>query len=108
MCTAPFIADKDILEFFQSSEHIIDADSDDENEMNFKISSFHVIRNEEHYKNCRATSHLDWLLEGKERWESFDRPQGIRPQNWSGTKQNRTATCMDLKAKANDSRTTST
>uniref|UniRef100_A0A8C4RRF5 Tigger transposable element-derived protein 4 n=1 Tax=Erpetoichthys calabaricus TaxID=27687 RepID=A0A8C4RRF5_ERPCA len=34
VCTAPIMADKDILEFVQSSKNIIDADSDDENEMN--------------------------------------------------------------------------
>ncbi|GFX67498.1 hypothetical protein TNCV_3463871 [Trichonephila clavipes] len=32
--TAPMMADKDILEFVQSSKNIIDANSDDENEMN--------------------------------------------------------------------------
>ncbi|GFX19417.1 hypothetical protein TNCV_472691 [Trichonephila clavipes] len=42
------------------------------------------------------------LVEGEERWEAFDQPQGILPQNWGGTEQNRTVTCMMLKAKAND------
>ncbi|GFV58746.1 hypothetical protein TNCV_3730841 [Trichonephila clavipes] len=32
--TAPIITDKDILEFVQSSKNIIDANSDEENEMN--------------------------------------------------------------------------
>ncbi|GFW90381.1 hypothetical protein TNCV_3509291 [Trichonephila clavipes] len=32
--TAPMMADKDICEFVQSSKNIIDADSDDENEIN--------------------------------------------------------------------------
>ncbi|GFX15206.1 hypothetical protein TNCV_2709111 [Trichonephila clavipes] len=32
--TFPIMTDKDILEFVQSSKNIIDADSDDENEMN--------------------------------------------------------------------------
>ncbi|GFT72928.1 hypothetical protein TNCV_1976491 [Trichonephila clavipes] len=34
MCTAPIMADQDILEFVQSSKNIIDADSGDQNEMN--------------------------------------------------------------------------
>ncbi|GFW92942.1 SCAN domain-containing protein 3 [Trichonephila clavipes] len=34
VCTAPIMADKDILEFVQSSKSIIDTDSDDENEIN--------------------------------------------------------------------------
>ncbi|GFT59067.1 hypothetical protein TNCV_186471 [Trichonephila clavipes] len=34
VCTAVIMADKDSLEFVQSSENIIDADFDDENEMN--------------------------------------------------------------------------
>ncbi|GFV57645.1 hypothetical protein TNCV_3132331 [Trichonephila clavipes] len=29
-------------------------------------------------------------------------PQGVLPQNWGGTEQNRTVTCMVLKATAND------
>ncbi|GFU57713.1 hypothetical protein TNCV_3638651 [Trichonephila clavipes] len=34
VCTALNMTDKDILEFVQSSKNIIDADPDDENEMN--------------------------------------------------------------------------
>ncbi|GFV48941.1 hypothetical protein TNCV_1093411 [Trichonephila clavipes] len=34
VCTAPIMADKEILEFVQSSKNIINADFDDENEMN--------------------------------------------------------------------------
>ncbi|GFS80941.1 hypothetical protein TNCV_126711 [Trichonephila clavipes] len=34
VCAVPIMADKDILEFFQSSKNIIDADSKDGNEMN--------------------------------------------------------------------------
>ncbi|GFT93388.1 hypothetical protein TNCV_337531 [Trichonephila clavipes] len=33
-CRAPIMADKDISESVQNSKNIIDADSDDENEMN--------------------------------------------------------------------------
>ncbi|GFW17240.1 hypothetical protein TNCV_1957111 [Trichonephila clavipes] len=35
-------------------------------------------------------------------WEAFDHPQGILPQNWSGTDPNRAVTCMVLKAADND------
>ncbi|GFU44592.1 hypothetical protein TNCV_1506961 [Trichonephila clavipes] len=43
--------DKDILEFVQSSKRIIDADSDDENEMNnAEPLCFHIIRNEERHE----------------------------------------------------------
>ncbi|GFT13638.1 hypothetical protein TNCV_3831091 [Trichonephila clavipes] len=34
VCTAPIMADKDILEFVQNSKNIVDADSKDEHEMN--------------------------------------------------------------------------
>ncbi|GFV03889.1 SCAN domain-containing protein 3 [Trichonephila clavipes] len=34
VCTAPIMADKDILEFVQSSKNIIEANSEDGNEMN--------------------------------------------------------------------------
>ncbi|GFT75065.1 hypothetical protein TNCV_2244481 [Trichonephila clavipes] len=37
------------------------------------------------------------LVEGEERWETSDHPQGVPPQNWGGTEQN-------FKAKANDRR----
>ncbi|GFS47919.1 uncharacterized protein TNCV_3598901 [Trichonephila clavipes] len=43
------------------------------------------------------------LVEGEERWDAPDHPQGVLPQNWGRTKQNHTVTCMVLKAKANDS-----
>ncbi|GFW53867.1 hypothetical protein TNCV_2446591 [Trichonephila clavipes] len=52
VCTGPIIADRDILDFVESSKCIIDTDSHNENEMN-NTASFcsHVIRNEEHYGN---------------------------------------------------------
>ncbi|GFX50059.1 hypothetical protein TNCV_2375481 [Trichonephila clavipes] len=34
VCTTSIMADKDVLEFYQSLENIIDADSEDENKMN--------------------------------------------------------------------------
>ncbi|GFS76330.1 uncharacterized protein TNCV_4668511 [Trichonephila clavipes] len=52
----------------------------------------------------RTTSLLMWLMEGEERWETPVHPQGFLPLNWGGTEQNRTVTCMVLKAKANDQR----
>ncbi|GFY03115.1 uncharacterized protein TNCV_981201 [Trichonephila clavipes] len=50
----------------------------------------------------RAPSPLVWLVEGEERWEAPDNPQGFLPLNWCGTEQKRIVTCMVLKAKAND------
>ncbi|GFT17546.1 uncharacterized protein TNCV_4807841 [Trichonephila clavipes] len=50
----------------------------------------------------RVTSPLVRLVEGEERWEAFDHPQSVLPQNWGGNEQNRTVTCMMLKAKVND------
>ncbi|GFV34550.1 uncharacterized protein TNCV_1448561 [Trichonephila clavipes] len=44
------------------------------------------------------------LVEGEERWEAPDHPQGFLPLNWGGTEQKRTVTCMVLKAKANERR----
>ncbi|GFX79186.1 mariner transposase [Trichonephila clavipes] len=42
----------------------------------------------------RAANPLVRLVEGEERWESPDHPHGVLPQNWDGTEQNRTVTCM--------------
>ncbi|GFW56286.1 uncharacterized protein TNCV_1878061 [Trichonephila clavipes] len=50
----------------------------------------------------RATSLLVWLVEGEERWEAPGHPQGFLPLNWGRTEQNRTVTCMVLKAKDNE------
>ncbi|GFW35576.1 hypothetical protein TNCV_2462181 [Trichonephila clavipes] len=44
------------------------------------------------------------LMEGEKRWEAPDLSQDVLSENWSGTEQNRTVTCMVLKAKANDRR----
>ncbi|GFW50623.1 hypothetical protein TNCV_2889251 [Trichonephila clavipes] len=49
-----------------------------------------------------AASPLVRLVEDEERWEAPDHHQGVLPQNWGGTEQNRTITCMVLKAKANN------
>ncbi|GFV13466.1 uncharacterized protein TNCV_129641 [Trichonephila clavipes] len=52
----------------------------------------------------RAASPFERLVEGEERWEASDHPQGVRPLNWGGTEPNRTVTCLVLKATANDRR----
>ncbi|GFV83288.1 uncharacterized protein TNCV_1900141 [Trichonephila clavipes] len=44
------------------------------------------------------------FVEGEERLEAPDHPQGVLSQNWGGTEQNHTVTCMLFKAKANDRR----
>ncbi|GFW96912.1 uncharacterized protein TNCV_2160471 [Trichonephila clavipes] len=49
----------------------------------------------------QATSPLVRLNEGG---RPLTLPQGVLPQNWCGTKLNRTVTCMVLKATANDRR----
>ncbi|GFW51014.1 hypothetical protein TNCV_3592961 [Trichonephila clavipes] len=53
------MADRDILEFVQSSKNIIDADYDDENEMN-KSSCSHIIRNEECQENSKNKVDADF------------------------------------------------
>ncbi|GFX16267.1 uncharacterized protein TNCV_4705211 [Trichonephila clavipes] len=44
--------------------------------------------------SCRAANSLVRLVEGEERWEVSDHPQSVLPQNWGGTVQTRTVTCM--------------
>ncbi|GFU36486.1 cullin-4A [Trichonephila clavipes] len=41
------------------------------------------------------------VVGGRKSWRPLH-PQGILPQNWCGTEQNRTVTCLILKPKAND------
>ncbi|GFV59951.1 uncharacterized protein TNCV_922291 [Trichonephila clavipes] len=52
----------------------------------------------------RAASPLVRLVEGEERWETPNHPQGVLPLNWGETEPNRFVTCMVLKASANDRR----
>ncbi|GFT59192.1 uncharacterized protein TNCV_3891491 [Trichonephila clavipes] len=52
----------------------------------------------------QAASPLGRLVEGEERWEAPDHPQGILPQNWGETELNHSVTCVVLKATANDRR----
>ncbi|GFX79645.1 hypothetical protein TNCV_826331 [Trichonephila clavipes] len=40
--------------------------------------------------------------EGEEKCEASDNPQGVLPQNWGGTEQNRNVTCTVLKSTTND------
>ncbi|GFW10975.1 uncharacterized protein TNCV_4459501 [Trichonephila clavipes] len=44
------------------------------------------------------------LVEGEERWEAPGHPQGFLPLNRGGTEQNRSVSCMVLKAKVNNRR----
>ncbi|GFU17026.1 uncharacterized protein TNCV_2479761 [Trichonephila clavipes] len=62
------------------------------------------LRHGNNLNSRRAASPLVWLVNGEEKWEAPDHSQGFLPLNWGGTKQNRTVTCMVLKAKANDRR----
>ncbi|GFY05226.1 uncharacterized protein TNCV_2206721 [Trichonephila clavipes] len=55
--------------------------------------------------SCRAASPLLRLVAGDERL--LDVPKGVLPQNWGGTKLNRTVTCRELKVTANDRRASS-
>ncbi|GFV01830.1 uncharacterized protein TNCV_2550841 [Trichonephila clavipes] len=48
----------------------------------------------------QAASLLVWLVEGGERWEAPDHPQGVHPLNWGGTEQKRTVICMMLRLTA--------
>ncbi|GFT23324.1 uncharacterized protein TNCV_2016181 [Trichonephila clavipes] len=52
----------------------------------------------------RAASPLVRMVEGEERWEATDHPQGVLPQNWGKIELNCSVTCMVLKATANDRR----
>ncbi|GFU70355.1 uncharacterized protein TNCV_2916181 [Trichonephila clavipes] len=63
-----------------------------------------LLRHGSALNSRRALSPLVWLVEGEERWEALGNPQGFLPLNRGGTEQNRTVTCMVLKAKANDTR----
>ncbi|GFV91217.1 uncharacterized protein TNCV_897381 [Trichonephila clavipes] len=46
----------------------------------------------------RAANPLVRLVEGEERWEAPDHPQGVLTQKWGETKLNRSITCMVIKA----------
>ncbi|GFY25350.1 uncharacterized protein TNCV_2484701 [Trichonephila clavipes] len=52
----------------------------------------------------QAASPLVRLVEGEARWKTPGHTRSFLPQNWGGTKQNRTVTCMMLRAMANDRR----
>ncbi|GFW04179.1 uncharacterized protein TNCV_2669441 [Trichonephila clavipes] len=55
----------------------------------------------------RAACPLVRLIKGEEKWNASDHPQRFFLQNWGGTEPNPTVTCMILKSKVNDRRTTS-
>ncbi|GFT28826.1 uncharacterized protein TNCV_3585431 [Trichonephila clavipes] len=52
----------------------------------------------------RAASRFVKLVEGEERWEAPNHPQGVLSLNWGETELNRSVTSMVLKARANDRR----
>ncbi|GFX81338.1 gamma-tubulin complex component [Trichonephila clavipes] len=52
--------------------------------------------------NSRQTANLASLVEGEEGRKDPGHPQGFLPLNWAVAEQNRTVTCMVLKAKVND------
>ncbi|GFX61734.1 hypothetical protein TNCV_2591771 [Trichonephila clavipes] len=52
----------------------------------------------------QTASPLVRLEEVEERWEVPGHLQGVLPHNWDVTEQNRAATCIVLKGKANDRR----
>ncbi|GFT97583.1 uncharacterized protein TNCV_1034231 [Trichonephila clavipes] len=54
--------------------------------------------------SCRAASPLVKSVEGEQRWEAPDHPQGVLPLTWGETKLNRSVTCMMLKVSAYDRR----
>ncbi|GFT11451.1 zinc finger protein [Trichonephila clavipes] len=54
--------------------------------------------------NRRVASPLVRLVEGEDRWEASDHPQSVLPPNRGGIEPNRTVTCMELKATANNRR----
>ncbi|GFV24522.1 uncharacterized protein TNCV_814061 [Trichonephila clavipes] len=55
----------------------------------------------------RAEIPLVSLVVGDERWETPDPPTGYSFSNWGGAELNHNVTCLVLKAKANDRRTSS-
>ncbi|GFV86196.1 uncharacterized protein TNCV_671931 [Trichonephila clavipes] len=59
-------------------------------------------RHEGTLNSSRDASPIVRLVEGKERWEAPDHPQGVLPLNWGETELNRSVICMVLKATAND------
>ncbi|GFV43450.1 hypothetical protein TNCV_5151 [Trichonephila clavipes] len=53
--------------------------------------------------SCRATSQLVRFVEREKRREYSNHPQNV-PQNWGGTEQNHTVTCIVLKVNADNRR----
>ncbi|GFW09486.1 uncharacterized protein TNCV_3995931 [Trichonephila clavipes] len=92
------MVNKDI-EFVQRLKNIIDAHSDEENEINAApvpmLSEIRIIR--------RAASSLVRLVEGERGGRPRTTP-GVLPQNWGGNQPDRTVTCVVLQATDNDRR----
>ncbi|GFX25290.1 hypothetical protein TNCV_1274501 [Trichonephila clavipes] len=73
------------------------------NENDLKLRHLSIIKQSDVRadKVCsRAITPLMMLVEVEERLEAPDHPQSALPQNWSGTEQHRTVTCMLLKSPA--------
>ncbi|GFX38723.1 hypothetical protein TNCV_1170531 [Trichonephila clavipes] len=71
MDTARMMADKGIFELVQSSKHIIDADSDDENEINNAdpISTpFVIMKSMRSYLGAHSNSKMNNKMDGIERF----------------------------------------
>ncbi|GFS68807.1 uncharacterized protein TNCV_408981 [Trichonephila clavipes] len=64
------------------------------------------MRNGVTLNSHRAASLLVRLVEGKEKWEALNHPQGFLPHNWGGMEPNHAITCLVLKAKTKDRRKT--
>ncbi|GFV77166.1 hypothetical protein TNCV_2108521, partial [Trichonephila clavipes] len=58
-------------------------------------------------KSHHAASLLVRLVDGEERWEALDNPQGVLPHSSSEMEPHHTIACLVLKAKTNDRSKTS-
>ncbi|GFS79318.1 uncharacterized protein TNCV_4409681 [Trichonephila clavipes] len=72
--------------------------------MSVEVSASAVEKNFCTLNSRRVASPLVRLVEGEERWEAPDHPEGVIPLNWGETELNRSVPCMVLKATANDRR----
>ncbi|GFW73719.1 uncharacterized protein TNCV_1541731 [Trichonephila clavipes] len=95
---------KQLSEFWDLENLGIEAEvSDEENIDNDIMSEFEAGISYQN-KRRRATSLFVRLVEGEERWEAHDHPQGVLPQNRGEIELNNFVTCMVRKATANDRR----
>ncbi|GFX07234.1 hypothetical protein TNCV_2972111 [Trichonephila clavipes] len=68
-CTAPIMADNGILKFVQSSKNIIDADSDNKNEMNNaapdpSLSEMWIMKNMRSYIDAHSNGEMNKKMHG--------------------------------------------